>query len=155
MWGPATPQSYNGKLYYMSFTDNYTRWRTIYCISQKLEVLSKYKEYEAWIRTQYGKHIKILQSNRGGEYLSKEFNTHPKAQGTIRSLTVHDTPKENGVTKQLNCTLLECERAMLLTAQLPRNLWPEIIHHTVWLKNRTSISKKTLVLYLNIYTTMS
>ena len=45
--GPATPQSYNGKLYYMSFTDDYTRSMTIYCISQKLEVLSKYKEYEA------------------------------------------------------------------------------------------------------------
>ena len=27
---------------------------------------------------------------------------------------------------------------MLITAQLPKNLWPETIHHTVWLKNRTS-----------------
>ena len=71
----------------------------IYCISQKLEVLPKYEEYEAWMRTQYGKRIKILQSDCGGEYLSKEFNTHLKAQGTIRSLTVHDTPEENGVAE--------------------------------------------------------
>ena len=35
VWGPATPQSYNGKLYYVSFTDDYTRWTTIYCISRK------------------------------------------------------------------------------------------------------------------------
>ena len=34
VWGPATPQSYNGKLYYVSFTDDYTRWMTIYCISR-------------------------------------------------------------------------------------------------------------------------
>ena len=33
IWGPATPQSYNRKLYYVSFTDDYTRWTTIYCIS--------------------------------------------------------------------------------------------------------------------------
>ena len=33
VWGPATPQSYNGKLYYVSLTDDYTRWMTIYCIS--------------------------------------------------------------------------------------------------------------------------
>ena len=79
-----------------------------------------------------------LQSDRGGEYLSKEFDTHPKAQGTIWSLTVHDTPEENGVAKRLNRTLLEHARAMLLTAQLPNNPWPEMIHHTVWLKNRTS-----------------
>ena len=25
-----------------------------------------------------------------------------------------------------------------MTAQLPKALWPETIHHTVWLKNRTS-----------------
>ena len=48
---------------------------------------------------------------------------------------MHDTPKENGVAEQLKAMLL---RAMLLTAQLPKNLWPEMIHHTVWLKNRTS-----------------
>ena len=47
VWGPATPQSYNRKLYYVSFTDDYTRWMTIYCISRKSEVLAKYKEYEA------------------------------------------------------------------------------------------------------------
>ena len=63
VWGPAMPQSYNGKLYYMSFTDDYTRWMTIYCISQKSVVLAKYKEYKAWIRTQYGKQIKVLQSD--------------------------------------------------------------------------------------------
>ena len=50
----------------MSFTDDYTRWMTIDCISQKLEVLAKYKEYKAWMRNQYGKPIKVLQSNQGG-----------------------------------------------------------------------------------------
>ena len=28
---------------------------------------------------------------------------------------------------------------MLMTAQLPKGLWPETIHHAVWLKNRTSM----------------
>ena len=68
------------------------------------------------MRTQYGKCIKILQSDHSGEYLLNEFDTHLKAQGIIRSLTVHNTPKENGVAEQLNHTLLEYARAMLLTA---------------------------------------
>jgi hypothetical protein len=42
------------------------------------------------------------------------------------------------LAERLNHTLLEHARAMLLPAQLPKNLWPETIHHTVWLKNRTS-----------------
>ena len=47
--------------------------------------------------------------------------------------------KKNGVAKQLNCTLLEHARAMLLMAHLPKNLWPETIHHAIWLKNRMSM----------------
>ena len=138
IWGPANPQSYNGRLYYINFTDDYTRWTTIYCINKKLNIFNKYKEYEAWLKTQYGKQIKVLQSDRGGEYLSNEFTKHLKGKGTIRTLTVHDTPEENGVVEQLNRTLLEHVCAMLMTAELPKNLWPETIHHAVWLKNRTS-----------------
>ena len=52
----------------------------------------------------------------------KEFNTHLKVQGMIRSLTMHDMPEENGVAEQLKYTPLEHARAMLLIAQLPKNL---------------------------------
>ena len=101
-------------------------------------MLAKYKEYEAWLQTQHSKPIKILQLDRGGEYLSKDFNNHLKANSTIRSLTMHDTPEENGVAERLNHTLLEHVRAMLMADQLPKTLWPETVHHAVWLKNRTS-----------------
>ena len=66
------------------------------------------------MRTQYGKLIKVLQSDRGSEYLLKELDNHLKANGTIRSLTVHDMPEENGVAKWLNRTLLEHAQAMLM-----------------------------------------
>ena len=56
----------------------------------------------------------------------------------MKSLTMHDTPEENGVAEQLNQMLLKHTPAMLMTAQLPKNLWPETIHHAVCLKNRTS-----------------
>ena len=90
------------------------------------------------LKTQHGNQIKLHQLNRGGEFLSNEFTNHLKKNGTLQSLTVHDTPEENGVAERLNRTLLEHARAMLMTAQLLKNLWPETIHHAVWLKNRTS-----------------
>ena len=48
-----------------------------------------------------------LHTNRGGEYLSKEFSNHLAKSGTKRNLTVHNTPEHNGVAERLNCTLLE------------------------------------------------
>ena len=139
VWGPANPQSYNGKLYYVSFTDDYMRWTTVYCIGQKLEVFQRYKEYEALLKTQHGNQIKLLQSDRGGEFLSNEFTNHLKKNGTLGSLTVHNTPKENGVAERLNRMLLEHARAMLMTVQLPKNLWPETINPSCSLAEKSDI----------------
>ena len=85
VWGPTSPQSHDGKQYFITFTDDA-------------------KPYEARLETQHNVKIKRLQSDRGGEYLSKEFDQHLKSKGTIRSLTVHDTPKQNGVAERLNRT---------------------------------------------------
>ena len=81
--------------------------------------------------------MKCLSSDRGGEYLSDEFSAYLKAAGTIRKLTVHDTPEHNGVSERLNRTIMENVRAMLHDSGLPKFLWAEAVAHAVYLKNRT------------------
>ena len=49
---------------------------------------------------------------------------------------MHDTPKQNGVVKQLNRTLVERSRAMLLESNLPKSLWGYAILHVNCLKNQ-------------------
>ena len=88
-----------------------------------------------YLLRQKGVHIKKLQTDRGGEYLSKEFSTHLAEAGTIRNLTVHDTPEHNGVAERLNRTLLERVQVMLLFSGLPKSLWGEAISHAIYLKN--------------------
>ena len=82
--------------------------------------------------------IKILRSDRGGEYCSNDFTKFLEEQGTERCLTTHDTLQHNGVAKSLNRCLLEHMRAILHHSDLPKSLWAEAIHFAVWLKNRTS-----------------
>src|ERR1700678_2242173 len=105
--------------------------------STKDETINFYRLYEAWLSTQYNVRIKSLRSDRGGEYLSEEFSNHLKKAGTMRKLTVHDTPEHNGVAEHLNRTLLEKVRAMLHESSLPKFLWAEATAHPVYLKNRT------------------
>ena len=57
----------------------------------------------------------------------------------VRSLTVHDTPEENGVSEWLNHPLLEHAQAIHHMADLPKFLWTESVQHAVWLKNQTSM----------------
>ncbi|KAJ3489198.1 hypothetical protein NLJ89_g11551 [Agrocybe chaxingu] len=138
LWGPARTETIRKKQYYVSFTDDATRYTSIALLRHKDEAFDAYREFEAWAEMQHNAKIKRLRSDRGGEYTSDEFDAHLKAKGTERRLTTHDTPEHNGVAEALNRRLLEKVRAMLHESGLPRFLWGDAIMHAVWLKNRTS-----------------
>ena len=118
LWGPACKATFGGQLYYISFTDDWSRWTTIYLLANKSDTFDAYKTFVAWVETQFMKKIKILHSDPGGEYLSEEFTSFLNKKGTEHKLTVHDTPEENGVAEQLNRTLVERVCAMLIGSQL-------------------------------------
>ena len=146
LWGPAPVESRGGKRYYIAFPDDKTRLTHLYLLRKKDEAFQTYKEYEAWVGTQLSAKIKVLHSDRGGEYKTKEFVTHLKSKGTVSKFTVHDTPQHNGVAERRNRTIVERIRALLHASGLPRTLWGEAARHVVWLMNRTStkaVSGKT------------
>jgi len=88
VWGPATPHSYDGKDFFISFTDNYSQWSCVEPITHKSDMFTYYQAYKAWLQTQHGMKLKKLETDNGGEYLSKEFTTHLRACGTVHSLTI-------------------------------------------------------------------
>jgi hypothetical protein len=53
LWGPAPVESINHKRYYVSFTDDYSRYTNIYFLHTKDETFSAYRSYEAWLLNQY------------------------------------------------------------------------------------------------------
>jgi len=91
LWGPSPVQMPGGKSYYVSFTDDHTRYTCLYLQSAKSEMFESYKTYKAWLQTQHDTRVKRLRSDCGGEYLSDEFSQHLKTQGTEWKLTTHNT----------------------------------------------------------------
>jgi transposase InsO family protein len=71
--------------------------------------------------------IKILRSDRGGKYFSKEFSIFYKENGIIHQMTIPYTPQHNGFAERKNMTLVDMVNAMLLNANLPNNLWGEAL----------------------------
>ena len=59
-----------GYSYFVTFTDDFSRFVHVYLIKQKSEVIEKFREYKNEVENQLSKSIKILRSDRGGEYLS-------------------------------------------------------------------------------------
>ena len=67
--------SLGGHLYYLTFTDDYSRKTWIYFLKKKDEVFSWFRHFKALIENQTEKKIKILRTDNGTEY---ESCYHPK-----------------------------------------------------------------------------
>lgn len=136
VWGPAPISTLSGRKYYITFTDDHTRFTRLEILRTKDEAFQAYKTFAAWAETQHGVRIKRLRSDRGGEYTGGDFSKSLNSQGTERRLTTNDTPQHNGVAESLNRRLLERVRAVIHASQLPKSLWGEAAQFIVWLKNR-------------------
>nr|CAN61348.1 hypothetical protein VITISV_007257 [Vitis vinifera] len=58
----------NGQRYFITFIDDYSRYMYLFLLNDKCEVLDAFKIYKAKVEEQLGKQIKIVKSDRGGEY---------------------------------------------------------------------------------------
>jgi uncharacterized protein YigE (DUF2233 family) len=68
--------------YYVTYTDDAKRHIHLYLMKMKDQAFEKYKAFEAWLWTQHGKKVKVLQVDNGGEYTNNEFKSHLAKQGT-------------------------------------------------------------------------
>ena len=76
--GPFSVHARGSFEYFITFTDDYSRYKYVYLMKKKSKALDKFKEFKAESKKQLGRHIKSLCSNRGGEYMSIEFIFFPQ-----------------------------------------------------------------------------
>jgi transposase InsO family protein len=97
--GPMSVASITGSMYYVSFIDDFSRKTWIYFLKTKDEDFSRFQEFKSLVENQTGKKIKVLRSDNGGEYTSKEFESFYKEAGIKRELIVPYNPQQNGVAE--------------------------------------------------------
>ena len=81
--GPMTIQTRGGYEYFITFTDDYSRYGYIFSMRHKSEAFEKFQEFKAEAEKQLGLCIKQLRSDRGGEYLSGEFKSYLTQEGIV------------------------------------------------------------------------
>ena len=105
--GPMSTTARCGYEYFITFTDDLSRYGYVYLMKHKLEAFEKFKEFQNEVQNQLGKKIKFLRSDRGGEYMSHEFDDHLNSCGIVPRLSPPGTPQRNGVSERRNRTLLD------------------------------------------------
>jgi hypothetical protein len=109
-------------------------------LKTKDEVFNKFKEFKALIENLSERKIKILRSDNGGEYTSKEFVNFYKDVGIKRELTTPYNPQQNDVARRKNRTILEVVKTMIHDQDLPMCLWTEATMAVVYVQNQLSHS---------------
>ena len=74
--GPMSIQARGGYEYFITFTDDYSRFGYVYLMKWKSETFEKFKEFRAEVENQLGKRIKAIRFDRGGEYLLGDFKDY-------------------------------------------------------------------------------
>jgi hypothetical protein len=135
--GPMIVASLNGYFYYVLFIDDHSRKTWIYFLKNKDGVLAKFQEFKAQVENLTGRKIKVLRSDNGGEYTSKEFINFCIEAWIKRELTVMYNPQQNGVVERKNRTIIEATKAMIHDQILPMTLWAETCMTAVYVQNRS------------------
>ena len=89
---PFSSTARGGFQYFITFTDDFSTYGYVYLMKHKSEYFEKFKVFKNEVQNQLGKNIKMLRSDRGGEYLIREFIDHLRDCGIISQLTPPGTP---------------------------------------------------------------
>ncbi|GJS33884.1 zinc finger, CCHC-type containing protein [Tanacetum coccineum] len=129
----ANPSLGNNK-YVITFIDDASRYCYVYLLHAKHEALDKFKIYKQEVELQRQDLIKVLRTDRGGEYYDPVYF---QSTGIIHQTTAPYTPQQNGVAERKNRTLKEMVNSMLSYSGLSEGFWGEAMLTACYILNRT------------------
>lgn len=97
-------------------------------LKKKSEAFSSFKTYKSWAENQLGLRIKAIQDDKGGEFMSKEFQDYLASNGMVARHSTLNRPQQNGVAERANMTMSEHCTAMLSEANIPPSFLPDAVN---------------------------
>ena len=73
--GPFTPTALGGYRYFITFTNDFSRYGHFEFIREKSDSLVAFKKFKVKIELQKTKKLKVIRSNRGGEFYGRYDET--------------------------------------------------------------------------------
>ena len=117
----------------------------LYLIHSKDEALGAFKVCKDEVDNQCGKHIKIVRSDRGGEYYGKytengqatsAFAKFLQENGIVTQYTMPGSPDQNDVAEKRNRTLMDIVWSMRSNTKFPQYLLSEALKMVVYILNQ-------------------
>ncbi|CAI7875765.1 unnamed protein product [Closterium sp. NIES-54] len=126
-----------GTEYFLTIVDVYTRMTWVYVLFKKSDMAETVKtDWLPMVERQQDRLVKAIRTDRGGEFLSKEFGLWLKKNGIRHSLTMPYSSAMNGIAERADRTITETACGLLIEAGLPDYFWPDAVRSACVAKNR-------------------
>jgi hypothetical protein len=137
--GPMQEKSLGGSRYFLSFKDDFTKFRRVFFINSKNEVPGCLKTFLNEAKTA-GHIVKEFLSDCGKEFKNADVDAILQARGVNVRESMPYSPQQNGAAERENRTLVESARSMIHAKDLPIKLWAEAVNTSVYILNKTGPS---------------
>lgn len=128
--------SHDNYKYFITFIDHKSRYTWVYLLKYKSDAFACFKRFTFFVANQFGKTIKILRTDNGGEYVNHVFKDFLVSNGIIHQTSCPYTPEQNGIAERKNKHLLEVARSMMFHSNVPKRYWGEAVLTGAHLINR-------------------
>nr|GEZ32794.1 putative ribonuclease H-like domain-containing protein [Tanacetum cinerariifolium] len=112
LFGPTFVSSISHKWYCLVVTDDFSRFTKTFFLRSKDETSGILKKFITETENLKDYKVKIIRCDNRGEFRNKEMNDFCSQKGIKREFSNARTPKQNGVAKRRNKTLIEAARTM-------------------------------------------
>jgi transposase InsO family protein len=123
--GPSRQEGTGKENYFMLIIDDYSILTWVAFLKEKAEAFEKFKIFKALTENQTCKRLKVVISDRGGEFMSSEFKVFYYKHGIKREYTIPRTLQQNGVVERQNRTVQQMARSMMNEKTIGQTYWVE------------------------------
>jgi transposase InsO family protein len=103
-------------------------------LETKERVLAIFQEFKAQVENLTERNIKVLRSDNGGEYTSRDFSDFYFEAGIKREHTITYNPQQNGLEERNTRSIVEATKAMIHDQNLPMIIWAKASMKTMYVQ---------------------
>ena len=104
--GPITLVTHDGCKYFILLVDDCRRFMWLQLLTSKTEAVEAVKKFKARVEAESDKKLRVVQTDRDGEFTLGEFAAYYADQGVVRHHTAPYSPQQNGVVERQNQTVV-------------------------------------------------
>ncbi|CAM8877096.1 unnamed protein product [Rhodiola kirilowii] len=135
IWGPYRVPTMTDAKYFLTLVEDKSKCTWTYLMARKTEAADIMIRFYKMVQIQFGKNIKVIRSDNGGEFLCSKLTDLLSDNGCLQQTSCPYTPQQNGVVERKHKYILEVG-SLKIQSFIPDCFWGESILTATYIINR-------------------